>query len=571
MHEASSRRPLQTVIIVLFAALALLGCGTAPDPSGAVVPDAADPVALDAGMTPDAASSPDAFFGDAVDQDAEPIGLVCEGATEDCNGNPDDGCEVDLSGRASCGACGVTCGPTESCNEGRCLEPSVASALLLTSTDYVSVHDAEYDSEGSLYVAASFRGSITFGTRVFRSGPGARSSGLILSFDTAGALRWGYSFGTRDNSQAKSLALDGDGNVYVTGSMAGTGWLGHLSQTVPRGASIMVASFTRDGVPRWFDVHVDSELSASSRCAGIELGAGGDVFIAGDSYAAIDFGGGFVPVGVFLARFSSEDGSHRWSTAHGPFEDHLTVKDLALDSADNIYLTRNFIGRGDFGGGTFRAGGVAGSSSAALEAFVASYTADSGAYRWAHLLGGANYDSGNGLWVDDADVVYVTGFVTEAAELGGGVVEVTPDLGRKLFVSSFEAASGEFRWARVAGNAGGAASSSASDISGADGHLYVTGSFTGPADLGGGPVDSARHPEGYASDDVFVLSLSATDGAYEWARSFGGAMRDYSSFVTATPGDGVLMGTRFQGTVGFDEHRLDSSSGYSSALVEVVP
>ena len=46
--------------------------------------------------------------------------LTCEAPHEDCDGNPDNGCEADLrfgtSANSNCGACGVVC----DCNNGVC-------------------------------------------------------------------------------------------------------------------------------------------------------------------------------------------------------------------------------------------------------------------------------------------------------------------------------------------------------------------------------------------------------------------------------------------------------------------
>lgn len=46
--------------------------------------------------------------------------VACETGHADCDDDPKNGCEADLSKPESCGRCGVTCGPAESCVVDRC-------------------------------------------------------------------------------------------------------------------------------------------------------------------------------------------------------------------------------------------------------------------------------------------------------------------------------------------------------------------------------------------------------------------------------------------------------------------
>lgn len=50
---------------------------------------------------------------------------ACDPGRSDCNRDPRDGCEVDLTSPGSCGACDVACSPTEACVFGACAPGSV--------------------------------------------------------------------------------------------------------------------------------------------------------------------------------------------------------------------------------------------------------------------------------------------------------------------------------------------------------------------------------------------------------------------------------------------------------------
>jgi hypothetical protein len=51
-------------------------------------------------------------------------GFVCDAGWADCNLLPEDGCEADLTSTATCGACDVMCPPRSTCVDGMCTTPT---------------------------------------------------------------------------------------------------------------------------------------------------------------------------------------------------------------------------------------------------------------------------------------------------------------------------------------------------------------------------------------------------------------------------------------------------------------
>src|SRR5207245_1017521 len=76
------------------------------------------------------------------------VGCPCNLGFGDCNGNPADGCEVDVRTDAqNCGACGSTCAPGVACNCGSC---DVCCGAHSTCAGLGCVCDAGYaDCNGS--------------------------------------------------------------------------------------------------------------------------------------------------------------------------------------------------------------------------------------------------------------------------------------------------------------------------------------------------------------------------------------------------------------------------------------
>jgi hypothetical protein len=67
------------------------------------------------------------------------------------------------------------------------------------------------------------------------------------------------------------------------------------------------------------------------------------------------------------------------------------------------------------------------------------------------------------------------------------------------------------------------------------GNVYVTGVFDGEVDWGGGVLTSA------GDDDFFVAKLGK-NGAFKWAKRFGGAERDWSSAIAVDLYGGLAIG-----------------------------
>jgi hypothetical protein len=86
------------------------------------------------------------------------------------------------------------------------------------------------------------------------------------------------------------------------------------------------------------------------------VGAGGDIIIAGGFTETIDFGaGGMMSTGgsdIFVAKLDADKGDTLWSRSFGDIS-YATLKAIALDSSESVWLAGLFNGSIDFGGSTF--------------------------------------------------------------------------------------------------------------------------------------------------------------------------------------------------------------------------
>lgn len=99
-----------------------------------------------------------------------------------------------------------------------------------------------------------------------------------------------------------------------------------------------------------------------------------------------------------------------------------------------------------------------------------------------------------------------------------------------------------------------------------DGRLAIVGTFTGPAELAGTDLDSARGDR--IGGDGFVATFDRA-GALAWARTWGGAYEDTGAGVAALAGGELVVAGTITGEVDVAGRRL-TSRGTSDGMVAVL-
>lgn len=97
-----------------------------------------------------------------------------------------------------------------------------------------------------------------------------------------------------------------------------------------------------------------------------------------------------------------------------------------------------------------------------------------------------------------------------------------------------------------------------------EGSILVTGAFQGAIDFGGGPLMSA------GSDDIFTVKLSAL-GGHVWSKSYGGPGSQIGVSIGWDSYEYVYIAGRFSGTVDFGEGPISSAGGDDIFLAGLDP
>ena len=374
-----------------------------------------------------------------------------------------------------------------------------------------------------------------------------------------GAHLWSYNFGgtgSTDSAITTSVAVDGSGNVVVTGNFQGGAYLGGAPLVSSGGQDIFVAKYSATGVHLWSQRFGST---ADDYGYSVAVDSSGNIVVTGSFIGTVGFGGGSLTSDgsgfsdIFIAKYSPT-GSHLWSKRFGDTGNDRSA-DITVDSSGNIVVTGAFVGTVDFGGGALT------SASGTNDIFVAKYTS-AGAHVWSKSFGSTGDDRGNGVAVDSGGNVVVTGYFTSAVDFGGGAL--TSAGLKDIFLAKYSA-TGTHVWSK---RFGGTSLESGNAV-GIDnsGNIVMTGHFYGTVDFGGGPLSRP------SAADVFVAKY-APNGTHQWSKVLGGTIASDNAVGMSVAVDGsgnVAITGYFQGSADFGGGTLISVASQDMFLAKYGP
>lgn len=363
---------------------------------------------------------------------------------------------------------------------------------------------------------------------------------------------WSVAFGTDLAQAARSVAVDGNGDIYMVGDFTETVDFG-AGPFVASGvkADVVFAKYDVYGTPIWAQAWGDAASQYGSQ---VELDRDGNVVLLGRSFGTIDVGGGALAThgtdDVLVAKFTP-DGTEVWSELFGGVSADRADR-LTTDVNGDVIVTGAFTGEIDLGFGPVASLGL-------RDAFVLKLDGTSGAPLFATFLGGTGDDYGFGVGTDASGAIYVAGRFHDTVTIGAHALAAAG--GTDVYLAKLTGA-GAPAWAESFGSSGDDLAEDLLVYSvGAEQRLALVGHAYGPIDFGGG----AR---GAAGDrDIFLASFDL-DGVHRWSALYGDAADQWdtafqtNSWLTLAPGsDGNLwVGGAFTGTIDFGPLSLTSGT-----------
>jgi hypothetical protein len=269
------------------------------------------------------------------------------------------------------------------------------------------------------------------------------------------------------------------------------------------------------------------------------------VYITGGIDGAINFGGGSIPAGVFVAKFNM-NGAHVWSKGCGgtTTSPRSTGYGLDVDAQGNVLVT------GTFGGTISCEIGKSATSAGGSDVFVIRMSGTNGGPIWLKGFGDVtNTQAGWGITATSEGDALVTGSFFGGINFGGGTV--TADSSGSLFVTRLAAANGAHLWTTKGGN-----TTDGNDIAvDATNNAYVIGSYAGATTVGSAPLDPAG-----GTTDILFAKLDATTGNAPWARGYGNTSGDIGYAVATGPNGRIAAAGQFRNSVDFGGGPLAAAS-----------
>ncbi|MCK4653794.1 MAG: SBBP repeat-containing protein [Candidatus Cloacimonetes bacterium] len=221
--------------------------------------------------------------------------------------------------------------------------------------------------------------------------------------------QWATQAGGSIDDFGRAIAIDDNGNCYVSGYFNDTVTFGSYSLTSSGSYDIFAAKMDANG--NWLWATKAGGINFDM-CHGIALDENGNTYITGYFGDTATFGSYSLTSSgsndIVTAKLDA-NGNWSWATKAGGSNEDGSLA-LVIDDNGNSYVTGSFSGTATFGSYSL-------TSSGQRDIFIAKMDTN-GNWLWATKAGGVSEDRCFAIAKDDNDNSYVTGWFTNTATFG---------------------------------------------------------------------------------------------------------------------------------------------------------
>ncbi|MCC6586855.1 MAG: SBBP repeat-containing protein [Bryobacterales bacterium] len=434
--------------------------------------------------------------------------------------------------------------------------------------------------------------------------------GFIARFNPQGALQWITYLGGRQDDIIMDLALDAQGNIYVTGfttsnnfpvssGVLQSSYKGGSSTQYHQGGDAFVAKLSNGGSQILYSTYLGGSLD--DRGISIAVDAQGNAYVAGTTVSTnfpvtngvvqsaygggTTLGGDIIEAGdVFVAKLNATASALTWATYLGGRLGDAPA-DIAVDSTGAVYIA----------GGTASTNfptsanayqkahaGAAGSDFQGIftlgDAFITKLNPTATSLVCSTLLGGSRDETAVGLALDSENNVYVTGLTSSTnfpttnnapyKTYKGPASAQGYFIAGDAFVTKLNAAGSALVYSTLLGGANDDAGFAIALDK--DNNAWVAGT-TNSRDL---PLSDDAHQKAFggaggqslAVGDGFIAKLNASGSAFSYVSFMGGSRDDGAAGVAVDPSGNVwvtgsTVSTNFTTTTGAGQAAFAGGTG----------
>ncbi len=415
-------------------------------------------------------------------------------------------------------------------------------------------YSSSIDNSGNMYTAGSFGGTTDFdpGAGTFNLISNGFTDIYIQKLDLNGGLLWAKSIGASNIDDARSLATDNSGNVYITGGFVGTVDFdpgpGVYNLNSVGGRDIFILKLDSNGSFVW----ANSIGGSSSGDSGydIHIDGSGSTYTTGRFLGTVDFDPG---VGVqnltssgshnmFILKLDAA-GNFIWAKIGGS-NNQCQASSITTDAVGNIYTSGSFAGSVDFdpGAGVFNL-----TSNGSVDAFIQKLDSN-GDLLWVKSIGGVDNEYCNEIKLGASGSIYAIGNFQGTVDFdpSGGVSNFTSNGNSDVFIQKFND-NGDYVWTKSMGGTDIDLGHSIA-IDNAE-NIYITGRFQDSVDFDPGPDSFISNSAG--NYDIFIQKLGV-NGDFKWVSTLGSTGPDRGMSIALDNSNNIYTTGGFINTVDFD-------------------
>lgn len=211
---------------------------------------------------------------------------------------------------------------------------------------FESVTSVAVDQVGNPYVTGNFQNTVMIGTTCLFSSSG--NDIFLAKFDADGNSVWAKQAGGNGDDMPNSMVIDNSSNVFVTGYFSGTAIFGDTN-LYSQSYDMFIAKYNSTGNVQWAR-RAGSGNNDYGR--GIAVDTNGNAFVTGQFYNTIDFGTTNLTRNlnedIFVARYDV-NGNVAWAISAGGGNNAESGYGISVDEVGNCFVVGQFSGNATFG------------------------------------------------------------------------------------------------------------------------------------------------------------------------------------------------------------------------------